>query len=49
MKTKRIIKGTFDICAFLAGVIEVFYFTKEYIVPAIKKKNPVTEEATSGQ
>lgn len=49
-KTTRIIKGTFDTCAFLAGAIEVFLFTKDHIVPVIKKlKTPAAEEAVPGE
>lgn len=48
--TKRLFKSAIDTCAFLAGLIEIFLFSKEYIAPAIKKKkSPGAEEATSGQ
>ena len=48
-KTARIIRGAANVCALIGGLIEIFTFTKDYIIPAVKKKSPGAEEATEGQ
>lgn len=52
-KTARIIRGAANVCALIGGLIEIFIFTKDYIVPAIRKRknrpDPAAEEATEGQ
>lgn len=49
-KATRFIKGAANVCALIGGLIEIFLFSKDYIVPAMKKKkSPVAEEAISGE
>ena len=49
-KATRFIKGAANVCALIGGLIEIYIFTKDHIVPAMKKKkSPVAEEAKSGQ
>ena len=49
-KATRFIKGAANVCALIGGLIEIFLFSKDYIVPAMKKKkSPVAEEAKSGE
>ena len=48
-KATKFIKGAANVCALIGGLIEIFLFSKDYIVPAMKKKkSPGAEEATSG-
>ena len=49
-KARRFIRGAANVCALIGGLIEIYLFLKDYIVPAMKKKkSPGAEEATSGQ
>ena len=49
-KTAKFIKGAANVCALIGGLIEIYIFTKDHVIPAIKKKkSPGAEEATSGQ
>ena len=49
-KATRFIKGAANVCALIGGLIEIYIFMKDYIVPAMKKKkSPVAEEAISGE
>ena len=41
----KIIRGATKACIFLASVIEVYEFTKDYAAPAIKRKMTGAEEA----